>query len=285
MSMSTSTFSLKGMPTELRKRVVTGVVGGAALLLLIIFGGWLGIFFLTTALSMGMIYEYSEMVFDLGDRVEKRYMLLCVTWFVALVNLLAPQAEFQLLVLTFLILFGYFLITARRYEEARYVEHFKEMAYCFFGIIYLVFVPLYMTRIYEGPYGVEWTILFLCIVFAGDTGAYFAGRKYGKHKLYVEISPKKTWEGSAGGLAAGLVFTILFKLIFFRNMPWFAAVMTPILVGAVAQVGDLCESFLKRAFNKKDSGTILPGHGGFLDRFDGVVFSLPIMYACIRILG
>jgi len=86
-------------------------------------------------------------------------------------------------------------------------------------------------------------------------------------------------------LAAGLVVAIVYKLAFFRSLSFGMAVMIPMILGVVAPVGDLCESFLKRAFNRKDSGTLLPGHGGFLDRFDGVIFSLPVMYGLIRLTG
>ena len=88
-----------------------------------------------------------------------------------------------------------------------------------------------------------------------------------------------------GGLAGGLLATILFKLVFFHEMKWSAALIIPLVVGVVAQVGDLCESFFKRAFDKKDSGSILPGHGGFLDRFDSLIFCLPVLYGCIRLFG
>jgi phosphatidate cytidylyltransferase len=270
---------------ELQKRILTGVIGGVALLGLILFAGWLGIFFLTTVVSLGMLFEFTEITLFMSDRIEKRYMLLSIGWFVALINLLAPQIEFQLLILSFMGLFIYFLLTAKRHGELNFQTHFKELMYSLFGLLYLVFMPLYLPRIYESPNGTEWTILFLLIVWAGDTGAYFVGKKYGKKKLYSQISPKKTIEGSLGGIAAGIVVTLLFKLIFFRGISWPGVVLFPILVGLVAQVGDLCESFFKRAFDKKDSGSILPGHGGFLDRFDGVVFSLPVMYACMRVLG
>jgi phosphatidate cytidylyltransferase len=270
---------------ELRKRIVTGAVGGVALLGLIVFGGWLGIFFLTTVLSIGMMFEFTDITFVMSDRIEKRYVLLSMTWFVALVNLLAPQTEFALLIVSFLTLFVYFLLSARRHGEALFAAHFKELMFSVFALIYLVFIPLFLTRIYESPNGLEWTVLFLLIVWAGDTGAYFAGKRFGQRKLYPEISPKKTIEGSLGGLASGLAVALIYKLLIFRGMSWWATLCLPIVVGAVAQVGDLCESFFKRAFEKKDSGWILPGHGGFLDRFDGVVFSLPVMYACIRIFG
>src|SRR5689334_5195690 len=98
------------MNPELQKRIWTGVIGGAAFLGLILFGGWIGIFFLTTLVSLGMVFEFTEITFSMPDRIEKRYVLLCLAWFVALVNLLAPQTEFQLFVFTFLCLFVYFLI-------------------------------------------------------------------------------------------------------------------------------------------------------------------------------
>ena len=270
---------------ELQKRAITGALGGVLLLLLIIFGGWLGIFFLTTVLSLGMIYEFCEMTFQLPDAMEKRYLLLSMGWFCGIVNLLAPQSEFELLIFCFLGLFAYALYTVRRYEPEQFRDHFLELMTAVFGVLYLIFLPLFLTRIYEVSQGVHWTVVFFLIVWAGDTGAYFAGKKYGEHKLYVAVSPKKTWEGAAGGLGAGLLVCLLYKLILFRNMPWLAAFAAPILVGATAQVGDLAESLLKRSYNCKDSGSILPGHGGFLDRFDGILFGLPVMYACIKILG
>jgi phosphatidate cytidylyltransferase len=276
---------MMSMSPELKKRVLTGVIGAAALVLLIVFGGRLGIFFLTTGLSLGMLYEFTDITFSMPDKIEKRYVLLSMTWFLALVNLLASQTEFQLLTLSFLSLFVYFLVTAQRYEESQLLVHFKELMYSLFALFYLVFIPIYLQRIYDLSNGVEWTLVFLLIVWSGDSAAYFAGKKYGKKKLYPKISPKKTWEGAFGGLSAGLLVTLLFKLLFFRSMSWGAALVLPLIVGSVAQVGDFCESFFKRAFDVKDSGSILPGHGGFLDRFDGVVFSLPVMYACIRILG
>lgn len=273
------------MSPELKKRVLTGFTGAAALLGLIIFGGWLGIFFLTTVISLGMVFEFANITFSMQDRIEKKYVILSITWFVELVNLLAPQGEFQLIVVSFVSLFIYFLISAQRHSESQFSIHFKELMYSIFALIYLVFIPLYLSRIYESPSGTEWTVLFLLIVWASDTGAYFVGKKYGQRKLYPTISPKKTVEGSVGGLATAYLVTVIYKMVVFRTMPWLALIFLPAFVGIFAQIGDLCESFFKRAFEKKDSGWILPGHGGFLDRFDGVVFSLPVMYACIRIFG
>jgi phosphatidate cytidylyltransferase len=270
---------------ELKKRLLTGLIGAGVLLCLVIFGGWFGVFFLMSALALGMVYEFANITFSMSDRVEKKYVLLSMTWFVELVNFLVPQGEFHLLILVVLSLFVYFLISARRHHEAQFVHHFKELIFSVFGIIYLVFILFYLSRIYELSSGTTWCVLFFLIVWACDSGAYFAGKHYGKRKLYPLISPKKTIEGSMGGLLAALVLTIFYKLTFFHSMSWLTAFVLPCVVGVFAQIGDLCESFFKRAFDKKDSGWILPGHGGFLDRFDGVVFSVPVMYACIRVLG
>lgn len=271
--------------SELSQRVMTGALGAAALILLITVGGWIGICLLTAVISFAMIYEFSEMSFTLSDRVEKRYALLLLTWVISVVNLLLPRSEYELLILSFLSLFCFYLFTTGGKEGETFQAHFRELKYSLFGLVYLVFLPLYLPRVHDCANGVHWTLLFFFINWAGDSAAYFVGKKYGTKKLYPHISPKKTVEGAYGGLAAGVIITLLYRVIFFRSLPWAGVLIMPLIVGAFAQVGDLCESFLKRAYGKKDSGTLLPGHGGFLDRFDGVVFSLPVMYACTRLFN
>lgn len=271
--------------SELKSRVATGLLGAAVLVALVSWGGWIGICFLTLVLSLGMAYEISTMVYVHSDRREKRAIFLMMAFLIHLIHGIFPSSEYGLLIGSFMALFSYFLFTAHRYPGEALYGHLKELMHSIFALIYVVFIPLYLTVIHTGPSGVRWTLLFLLIVWTGDTLAYFCGKRFGRTKLYSFISPKKTVEGGLGGLISGIGIAILFKLLVFPELPWFAAWVIPLLVGVVAQVGDFCESFLKRAYNKKDSGSILPGHGGFLDRFDGVVFSLPVMYACIKVLG
>ena len=273
------------MEPELKKRVQTGVLGGTFLLLLIIFGGRLGVAFLAAGLSIGMLFEFVEITFSLSDKREKRGVLMGTAWLIAFLNFWLPRAEFDLFLWSFFGLFAYFLFTADRHEQEALRTHFQELMYSVFGLLYLAVLPLFLLPLREGSNGVHWTLLFFFIVWAGDSGAYFAGRKYGRTPLYRHISPKKTREGALGGMVAGFCVTLLYKVLLFRSLPWFGVIFIPALIGAVAPVGDLAESFLKRAFDKKDSGSILPGHGGFLDRFDGVVFSLPIMVACSRLFS
>jgi phosphatidate cytidylyltransferase len=273
------------MSPELRKRVLTGVFGGVALVLVIIKGGWIGMFLLSAGLSLAMTQEFATILFSLPDKAEKSYALLCIAWFSAIINLFASRNEFELIVTSFLSLFTYYLLTARRYHGPELLLHFRELMASLFGLLYLTYLPFYLNRIHDQPNGVQWTILFLLIVWSGDTGAYFVGKKYGRRRLYPEISPKKSVEGAQGGIALSIIVTLLFKLIFFRELHWLAILVIPAFVGTAAILGDLCESFFKRAFDVKDSGRILPGHGGFLDRFDSVVFSLPVMYALVRVFG
>ncbi|MEK6578195.1 MAG: phosphatidate cytidylyltransferase [Bdellovibrionota bacterium] len=269
----------------MNKRILTGVFGGAILLSAIIFGGWPGAMLLTTVISLAMVWEYCGMIFLLPDKVEKRYALLCIAWFVAIATFLSPNSEFEIFILNFLSLFIYFLFTAARHLDEQYQQHFRELVYSVFGVAYLVFLPNYLPRLHEVAHGIHWTIVFFLINWSSDTGAYFIGKKYGKRKLFEEISPKKTVAGAVGGLVCALVVTLIYKVVLFKGMSWFGAFLIPIAVATASQIGDLCESFIKRAFDRKDSGTLLPGHGGFLDRFDGVIFSLPVMYSCVRFLS
>lgn len=121
------------------------------------------------------------------------------------------------------------------------------------------------------------------IVFAGDTGAYFAGRFFGRHKLYELISPKKTREGAIGGLLASIGAGAVVQTWLLPHLGLPEALALAALCGAVGQVGDLAESLFKRATGTKDSGNLLPGHGGMLDRVDGVLFAAPILSAWLAL--
>ncbi|KLJ01669.1 phosphatidate cytidylyltransferase [Luteimonas sp. FCS-9] len=128
-----------------------------------------------------------------------------------------------------------------------------------------------------GAYGNRWLLLALAIVWATDTGAYFAGRRFGRRKLAPRISPNKTVEGLAGGIVAGIVVAVAFAPLAgaqVAQLPLVAAVAALTVLASV--VGDLFESLLKRHAGAKDSGTLIPGHGGVLDRIDSVLAALPV---------
>jgi phosphatidate cytidylyltransferase len=277
----------KNMRPELKSRVKTGAIGGAVLLGLTLGLGTWGTALVAVILALLMTNEYLSMVLSLEDRVEKRQVFLGVVWLVGFFSAIVPRMEYELLLASFLGLFFYFLITASRHSDSpeSLERHLRELVYGLFGVLYVGFLPLFLPLIRDQFNGGRWLLAFFLINWVGDSAAYFVGLKKGKTSLYPAISPKKTWEGAWGGLAGGFVVTLLFKLVAFRGMSWAFVIVGPALVGASAQLGDLCESLVKRAFQRKDSGHLLPGHGGVLDRFDGLVVSAPVMYLCIRTLG
>jgi len=141
------------------------------------------------------------------------------------------------------------------------------------GLLYVVVPFSYGVGIAIVPE--PWILYVLGVVWCGDTGAYFVGRAFGKRKLHPKVSPKKTVEGAIGGLVGSVGGgCVLIALLGLPLAPWKVLVLSA-LGGALAQLGDLTESLLKRACGVKDSGTLLPGHGGMLDRVDGVIFAFP----------
>lgn len=126
---------------------------------------------------------------------------------------------------------------------------------------------------------------FFAMVMMTDTGAYYTGRTIGRHKLAPSISPGKTIEGAVGGFVAAIAAGPLCKLIFFHEFPIAHALLLGAAIGAVGQIGDLAESMLKRSASVKDSGKLLPGHGGVLDRIDSILFCAPLLYFYSRLLA
>lgn len=125
---------------------------------------------------------------------------------------------------------------------------------------------------------VNYAILIMAMVWASDTFAYFGGRTFGKHKLAERISPKKTWEGSIFGFIFTIITGIVFHYVFYPQMKLTHFIAAALIVGVSAQLGDLFESQLKRWVKIKDSSQLIPGHGGFLDRFDSILFAVPAVY-------
>lgn len=151
------------------------------------------------------------------------------------------------------------------------------------GPIYVT-LPLAMLlpidRFYLINYPVKgvWIFFLLAVIFANDTGAFYCGRLLGKHRLYESISPKKTWEGAIGGLFGSIIIAFLFLRILNPHPINLRIIALVLVLSVMGQIGDLSESMLKRNHGVKDSGKILPGHGGILDRIDSLLFSIPVLY-------
>ncbi len=166
------------------------------------------------------------------------------------------------------------LIYQHKFEDLNAIALYQAKG--LLGFFYIGLLPASVYRLLLLPNGLNWFISLLAIVFAGDTFAYFFGSIWGKHKIMPKISPKKSYEGSFGGLVGSTSAAVL-TLWFVPYAPIWSVILLGIIVGAIAQLGDLFESLLKRVANVKDSGSIMPGHGGILDRLDGVLFASPIL--------
>jgi len=129
-----------------------------------------------------------------------------------------------------------------------------------------------------GPEGLQWVISALVITWANDTCAYFAGRLFGRHKLHPAVSPNKTWEGFAGGAFGSVAGMFVARWVAFPALTTVDCIALGLLGAVLGPLGDLCESLLKRAHGVKDSGTLIPGHGGLLDRVDALLFNAPAVY-------
>ncbi|MBX3269212.1 MAG: phosphatidate cytidylyltransferase [Sandaracinaceae bacterium] len=127
--------------------------------------------------------------------------------------------------------------------------------------------------------GGTWVVLAMALAWGSDTGGYFAGRAFGKHKLYEKISPKKTIEGAIGGLAAVVAMALVVHFVWLPALGPLHAIVLALVAGATGQAGDLCVSVIKRSTGVKDSGKIIPGHGGLLDRIDALMFTATVTLA------
>jgi len=260
----------------LKQRVVTAVIG----LLLVIFATWFGDPWFSILIACAVLvgtFEFYRMVSNSGKGCPLTYFGLL--W--ALVLVLSPHynnAEVLPIVMTLAIVLSLVWLLYRSPQE----KAFHNWAWTIAGVLYVGWMLSYWLnlRIFED--GRNWVYLALLTTFANDTGAFFAGKAWGKHRLASAISPGKTWEGVVGGLLSAMagaiiVFVVLNLFSSFSSRYW-QVMLLACLIGLFAQLGDLVESLLKRNMGVKDSGKLLPGHGGVLDRFDSLIFVGPIVY-------
>lgn len=154
----------------------------------------------------------------------------------------------------------------------------QEYALTVTGLLYVPLLLGHLTLLRQLPLGRQWVFLVLVIIMIGDSAAYFVGITLGKRRLYPAISPKKSVEGALGGLVGSVAGALLCRVIFFPELMVVDCLALGVGLGILGQLGDLFESMLKRAFGVKDSGTLIPGHGGLLDRLDSLLFAFPPAY-------
>jgi phosphatidate cytidylyltransferase len=150
----------------------------------------------------------------------------------------------------------------------------------FLGVLYISLFLSYLILLYNNHNGKEWIFFLLIVLWCNDTGAYACGRTLGRIKLSPLVSPNKTVEGAVGGLGFSMIAALSVKMYLLTVLSFTQAAVLGLVIAVSGQAGDLCESALKRHFGCKDSGSMLPGHGGMLDRIDSLLFAAPIAYYC-----
>jgi phosphatidate cytidylyltransferase len=165
-------------------------------------------------------------------------------------------------------------------------EASMKLAYTVLGILYIPFLFSHVFALKDLENGRYWILTALLLVWACDSAAYFIGIKFGKHKMAPSISPKKSIEGGLAGITAPIISMFIIKYaLYFKNVEIsiLHIIVVGAIVGIVGQVGDLAESMFKREYGIKDSGNLLLGHGGFLDRFDSLIFIIPILFYYLKL--
>ena len=162
-------------------------------------------------------------------------------------------------------------------------ERMNRLLFILLGAIYAGFLLPHWVLLFRQPQGRAWTFWVLMVVMTGDTAAYFVGRRFGVRKLAPQISPGKTVAGAWGYLAGAIIAGIVGAKFLMESFSWPEIFALAAVAGILGQVGDLFESWIKRVFAVKDSGKLLPGHGGFLDRLDSLIFPAVFTSAYLRV--
>jgi phosphatidate cytidylyltransferase len=256
------------------KRWLTGIISAPFLIYMIGVGPrWLFYLFLFVA-AITALAEFYRMA---PSRLPK--VVQWFSYFIALLLFLIFAVKQVLLTPVIIALWAivpmtFYMLTHPVPDE----QWIADMGRAVLGPIYIC-LPLAMLILIDmSPGGNIWIFFLLIVIFTNDTGAFYSGRLFGRHKLYESVSPNKTWEGSVGGMTSSLIVALIFLYFFKIHELKPDILILVLLLSVMAQIGDLVESMLKRIYGIKDSGRILPGHGGLLDRIDALLFSIPVLY-------
>ncbi|PID40909.1 MAG: phosphatidate cytidylyltransferase [Proteobacteria bacterium] len=247
-----------------RKRWITGLIAFPILVVV-------------AAAAVLTLYEYNQAVFTTGGNLAARLIPLVGVGLAPLIVWLAftgNLAAVPLIIAVDLILVSALTLTLFKDDtQAPYL-----VAKQVLGLAYITVPLAFLVTIRADPKGLQWIMWILCTVFAGDIGAFYTGTYLGRHKLCPWVSPQKTIEGSLGGLAANTLVALVLKMLLLPTLNAGPCIIFALVVGVGGQLGDLFASEFKRSAGIKDSGILLPGHGGLLDRLDALLFAAPLAY-------
>lgn len=255
-------------------RVLSAIVGIPVFLAIFWYGRW-PLLLAVSILVIAGILELQRFWEKLNIKSWLPGMILGGILF--LIPAYLDSGRFTGLIFTFVFLLNLF------YLVVKYPGYsFTDAAANFGGAVYVGWLLSHLVFIRQLPDGFHYVILLLAATWSTDTAAYFVGMNLGRHKLAPTLSPKKTIEGAAGGAAGSILAALLVGLLA-PQMALYHYILIGLLVGLIGLVGDLAESALKRMAGLKDSGAVIPGHGGVLDRFDSMLFTGPAVYYYLRL--
>ncbi|MEQ6375359.1 phosphatidate cytidylyltransferase [Bacillaceae bacterium S4-13-58] len=249
------------------QRIITAVIAALLFLPFVILGGW-AFRIITVILAVVGLFELFRMK-SIPIFSTSGFLSVLVIWVIMLPEVPFGLTKMEIILVYALLLLAYTVLVKNRFT-------FDEVGFLLLSIVYVGMGFYYLLETRSA--GLEFIIYAFAVIWATDSGAYFFGRAFGKTKLWPLISPKKTVEGFIGGIGLAVITALIFQYIYpIHSSVWIVIIVT-IFTSICGQIGDLVESALKRHYNVKDSGKLLPGHGGILDRFDSLIYILPILH-------
>lgn len=265
---------------NLIQRIISGLIGSLILICSIVYGH--RTFFVAFLLiSIFMQHEYNRHV--TVNKHVSQFVATSLNIIFSIFSYLYIVGEIKESHLFLLFPFSLIILITSLYDKAE--KAFQTSSNLIFAIIYIVLPFILFVQLpflINGNYLFEIPLGVMLFLWAGDTGAYFVGKSLGKNKLFERISPKKTWEGTFGGMVFSLFIAYIFAQ-FFNSLSLLHWEIIGLITFVFGAFGDLVESLFKRNIGIKDSGRLIPGHGGFLDRFDGLLLASPMVYIYIKL--
>ncbi len=255
------------------KRWISGLILAPVLILVLLFAPpWVYLLFFLALISIGL-NEYYALALPAISPKEKWTGIL-LGWLFPLA-LYSPDRRCFLSALAFVLLF---ILIRALFQAEEFPQRVDKVSRHLLGYLYIPFLVSHFVLLLSFDAGRLLALFTLVSVYFGDTAAFYVGTAWGKRKLAPRISPGKTVEGGWGAVAGSIAGALTAKFLFLNELAWFHAVPLGAMIGVVGQMGDLWESLLKRSARAKDSGDLIPGHGGLLDRIDSVLFAAPLVY-------
>lgn len=265
----------------MKTRAITGFIFAAVVLALILINAYTftALFVIITLLCTIEFYKLVKSG-DIKPQLPGGFILVLSIVIPIIFHFLNDKSISNLL---FCVPFVILIVIAELYNNHK--NPFHNIAYTIFGVIYaaLPFCFFYALAFIDGQYSFQYPLGFILMLWASDTGAYLFGISLGKHRLFERHSPKKSWEGFAGGLICSMLTAFILS-IYFSELLLIHWLVIGAIIAVAGTLGDLSESMLKRSLSTKDSGSFLPGHGGFLDRFDGLLLAAPLVFVYLYLI-